>query len=366
MAAPSPSPEPSASNVPPTRWTPVWLNVSGKRTATTVGGVSHCSKQFSASPIRRRVQITIRLSGLRGETLLGFLAALGTLRILARRIPESKLAWAGSGGGWVAELHVPDGVLRDADHAAEVAFATLDEQKSNHPILQWKRFLEKTFRDESEFFRASAMSSLSEDFGSQGDFAQVFSAQMPEKQGEALEHFDHPFRAARKDYYLGNLESVLANTQLSHVRRTIALPWDYRDAMANQSLRLDHGDDRRHAYQWHAPTEDPARQKIGCMLGANRLALEAFPLFPCIPTENGGTAVGFICDSKTNTWVSWPIWSAPCSVQLISSLLNLGIVHESEPEPDSLRKLGIVTVMRSRRFPIEKNKVFLPPVSFAS
>lgn len=144
------------------------------------------------------------------------------------------------------------------------------------------------------------------------------------------------------------------------------LPWDYRDAMANQSLRLDHGDDRRHAYQWHAPTEDPARQKSGCMLGANRLALEAFPLFPCIPRGEGGTAVGFICKSKTYTWVSWPIWTVPCSLSLIMSLLNLGIVHESEPSPDSLRKLGIVAVLRSRRLPIEKNKVFLPPVAVAS
>lgn len=309
---------------------------------------------------------SIRLSGLRGEALLGFLAALGTLRVLAKVIPEAKLAWSEYGGGWVAELHVPDGTLRDADHVAEIAFAGVDQQKAHHPILNWERFLGKAFKDESEFFKVSAMASLSPEYDSHAEFTPIFSAQIPVTQGDTVEHFDHPFRAARKDYYLGNLESVLANTQFSHVRRTIVLPWDYQDAMANQSLRLDHGDDRRHAYQWHAPTEDPARQKVGCMLGANRLALEAFPLFPCIPTQKGGTAVGFICESKTNTWVSWPIWAVPCSLPLISSLLNLGIVHELEPDPDSLRKLGIAAVMRSRRFPIEKNKVFLPPVSFAS
>lgn len=309
---------------------------------------------------------TIRLTGLRGETLLGFLAALGTLRVLTKTIPDAKLAWSDSGGGWVAELNVPDGTLRDADHVAEVVFAVLDEQKTNHPVLQWKRFLGKVFNDESEFFRAAAMAVLSAESGSQEDFTPVFSAQISVKQGEALEHFDHPFRAARKDYYLGNLESVLANTQLSHVRRTIVLPWDYRDAMANQSLRLDHGDDRRHAYQWHAPTEDPARQKVGCMLGANRLALEAFPLFPCVPRGDGGTAVGFICNSKTYTWVSWPIWIAPCSLALISSLLNLEFIHELGASRDSLHKFGIAAVLRSRRLPVEKNKVFLPPVSVGS
>lgn len=308
----------------------------------------------------------IRMNGLRGETLLGFLAALGTLRVLAKSYPDSKLAWADSGGGWVAELHVLDGAFRDVDQVGEVVFKILDGQKADHPIRKWDRFLGKVYRDESDFFRASVTALLSGDTDSCEDFTAVFSAQVQVKQGDLVEHFDHPFRAARKDYYLGNLESVLANTQLSHVRRTLSLPWDYRDAMANQSLRLDHGDDRRHAYQWHAPTEDPARQKVGCMLGANRLALEAFPLFPCIPTENGGTAVGFTCESKTNTSVSWPIWSAPCSVDLISTLLNLRIVHEPVPGPDALHGLGLSAVMRSRRFPIEKNKVFLPPVSFTS
>jgi CRISPR-associated endonuclease/helicase Cas3 len=309
---------------------------------------------------------TIRLCGLRAETLLGFLAALGTLRVLARKIPEAKLSWSDSGGGWVAELHVPLGTLRDANDVVDKVFTELDAQKTNHPVLNWQRFLGKAFSDESDFFRASATSTLMVGSDNSHDFAPVFSAQISVKQGEILEHFDHPFRAARKDYYLGNLESVLANTKHSHVLRTIVRPWDYGDAMANQSLRLDHGDDRRHAYQWHAPTEDPARQKVGCMLGANRLAIEAFPLFPCIPKGDGCTAVGFIFNSKTYAWITWPIWAAPCSLSVIMSLLNLGIIHELEPSPDSLHKYGIAAVLRSRRVPIEKNKVFLPPVTVAS
>jgi hypothetical protein len=87
---------------------------------------------------------------------LGFLAALGTLRVLTNRVPEAKLAWSDSGGGWIAELHTPEGMLRDADHVAEIVFAALDEQRVKHPVLQWERFLGKTFTDESEFFRASA------------------------------------------------------------------------------------------------------------------------------------------------------------------------------------------------------------------
>lgn len=306
---------------------------------------------------------SIRLSGPRGETLLGFLAALGTVRVLTGKIPEVTLAWTDSGSGWAPELYVPNETIRDADHVAEMVFAEAEEQKASHAVRRWQRFLGKSFADESGFFRTSNLAVLAGESGRNEDFAPVFSSQIPVKQGETLEHFDHPFRAARRDYYLGNLESILANTQLSHLRRTLVSPWDYQDAMANQSLRLDHGDDRRHAYQWHAPTEDPARQKIGCMLGANRLAIEAFPLFPCVPASDGSTAIGFVCASKTYTWVSWPIWTAPLSLLGISSLLNLRLVHEQEPSLDALRKLGIAAVMRSRRLPIEKNKVFLPPTS---
>jgi hypothetical protein len=303
----------------------------------------------------------IQLPGLRAETLLGFVAALGTLRVIAKEHPDASLRWIEAGGGWAAELHVPGSEFSDADAVADAVFHELDKSKAHHPILRWERFLSKAFADERAFFEASALAGLTESSDDEA-FTSMFTSQLPAKQGDALEHFDHPFRAARKDYYLGNLKSVLENTKLDHIVRTIALPWDYSDAMANQSLRLDHGDDRRHAYQWHAPTEDPARQKSGCMLGANRLALEAFPLFPCIPAKGGNTAVGFTCKSKTSTWITWPVWTGPCSIRVIASLLNLTALTQPEPPLAKLRQMGIAAVLQSRRLPIEKNKVFLPPV----
>ncbi len=303
----------------------------------------------------------IRLTGLRAESLLGFLAALGTLRLITITTPTAKLAWADSGGGWTAEIYVPFGKFSDSNDIAKAVFDELMNLKMNHPILQWERFLTKSFTNEHDFYYSTALTSLTNSSLTPTDFTPVFSAQIPVQQGDSFEHFDHPFRAARKDYYLGNLKSVLEKTQLSHIIRTIVRPWDYQDAMANQSLRLDHGDDRRHAYQWHAPTEDPSRQKNGCMLGANRLAIEAFPLFPCIPTQSGPTAVGFTCDSKTLTSINWPIWKSPSSLPVIASLLNLAVIHQQKPNTSILSLMGIVTVLRSRRLPIEKNKVFLPP-----
>jgi len=308
----------------------------------------------------------ILLPGLKAETLLGFLAALGTLRVISKKQPHARLSWEQSGSGWMAALHAEAGAFSDAKSVADVAYLELEDSKANHPILSWECFLTKAFTNEHPFFISTALAALTDGATDDGAFTAMFTTQLPVRSGDALEHSDHPFRAARKDYFLGNLQSVLANTRREHVIRTIARPWDYRDAMANQSLRLDHGDDRRHAYQWHAPTEDPARQKIGCMLGANRLGLEAFPLFPCIPSSSGAMAVGFICASKTRTWVTWPVWTAPCSLRVISSLLNLAVLSEPNPPSAALKRMGIEAVFRSRRLPVEKNKVFLPPVAVAS
>jgi len=304
----------------------------------------------------------VELPGLRAETLLGFLATLGAFRLLESSFPELQLGWNRKGSGWVARLHDATGRLRNAQSVSDEIVSNLNDMKIPHPVLGWQRFLGTAFKNETEFYSDAASETFGDTPSYAREFAPVFTSQLPVVTIDGMEHFDHPFRAARQDYYLGNLESVVANTKSDHIDRTIVNHWDYRDAMANQSLRLDHGDDRRHAYQWHAPTSDPARQKTGCMLGANRLAIESFPLFPCIPTKGGSTAIGFQCYSKTMVWISWPVWEYPCSLAVICSLLNLKQLHEEKPPMDYLRAMGISAVLRSRRLPIEKNKIFLPPM----
>ena len=89
-------------------------------------------------------------------------------------------------------------------------------------------------------------------------------------------------QTVRRDYFWGNLESVMRLTTAEHLRRTLFVPWDYADPLDNQSLHLEPSEDRRHAHQWHKPSGDPTRKQRGGMLGANRLAIEAFPLFQSI------------------------------------------------------------------------------------
>ena len=54
------------------------------------------------------------------------------------------------------------------------------------------------------------------------------------------------------------------------------------------------------------------------MLGANRLALEAMPLFPSFPEDDTLRTVGFSGTRSTNTRWTWPIWNARLSLAVLA------------------------------------------------
>jgi hypothetical protein len=93
---------------------------------------------------------------------------------------------------------------------------------------------------------------------------------------------DSQLQTVRCDYLPGNICSVMHRTGADHLRRALFAPWGYGDSLNNQSLHWEASEDRRHAYQWLVPTNSRNRKTSG-MLGANRLASEAWPLFPSYP-----------------------------------------------------------------------------------
>ncbi len=114
-------------------------------------------------------------------------------------------------------------------------------------------------------------------------------------------------QTVRRDYLLGNLWSIMQRTTSEHLRRSLFEVWDFADALDNQSLHWEPSEDRRHAYQWHMPSGDPTRKKRGGMLGANRLALEAWPLFPSFPAGDRVATRGFKGNRASDTFWTWPV-----------------------------------------------------------
>ncbi|NNM85512.1 MAG: hypothetical protein HKL96_07135 [Phycisphaerales bacterium] len=188
-----------------------------------------------------------------------------------------------------------------------------------------------------------------------------FSAMCSELAPEATSQL----QTARRDYFWGNLKSVMNLTERDHLRRTLFALWDYGDPLENQSLHLEPAEDRRHAHQWFKPSGDPTRKERGGMLGANRLAIEAFPLFQSIAFKDKLSTRGFSGNRSNNTRWTWPLWSKPVNLDVVVSLLaSPTIQHETitDRDNDSLRAMGIAAAFRSMRILVGKTPNFTPAI----
>jgi CRISPR-associated endonuclease/helicase Cas3 len=127
------------------------------------------------------------------------------------------------------------------------------------------------------------------------------------------------------------------------------------------------------------------------MLGANRLALEAWPLFPSFPDGGDRERVntrGFRGNRAMNTFWLWPLWSSCLTPDGIASMLSLRGLEPTTPaeadslrerqkrsrvraergtakhaEAVSLRQLGVSVVYRSQRILVGKTPNLTPAIA---
>jgi len=99
------------------------------------------------------------------------------------------------------------------------------------------------------------------------------------------------------------------------------------------------------------------------MLGANRLAMEAWPLFPSFPAGDKAQTRGF-CGTRANdtTW-TWPLWDNPLDSDAIGSLLGLKPLLADDPDAVKLAGYGVAAVFRSQRILIGKTPNLTPSVA---
>jgi hypothetical protein len=169
--------------------------------------------------------------------------------------------------------------------------------------------------------------------------------------------------------FLGFMKNIIASTEREHLRKALFSEWRYDDPVTNRTLRWDPADDVRHALRWRNPSGDPARRAGGTMLGANRLAIEALPLFPTAPVRTRLETTGFRGSGRRGTFWTWPIWESAIGLDLCRSVLALDELQMNPRDtggqvreiPDSaLRNRGIVGVFRSQRITEGKYRSFTP------
>jgi CRISPR-associated endonuclease/helicase Cas3 len=298
------------------------------------------------------------LRGLDGSNPLGFLAALGLLRILADEKPQ--MSWARHGGTWVPRIDTQTDSSRNEDTLLAAIGRRLVSSVDEHPAKLLEEFGALSNNQQGR-------RQLLESIASAGDRSRMdWAAAMVSD--FATPDSINQIQTARRDYFYGNIKSVISRTKSEHLRRAMFRAWDYADALDNQSLHLDPSEDRRHAHQWNKPAGDPDRKVRGGMLGANRLALDSIHMFTSFPYANTLRTVGFTGTRSTDTRWTWPIWSPGLSLAVVRSLLALNELQSERIDANAkilLRAMGVVAVFRTRRILVGKTPNFTPALQIA-
>lgn len=289
--------------------------------------------------------------GLEGSNPLGFLAALGALRLCDLLWPDRKirLRWIRE-RGWRPEalglpIEEPAELCRTLHEKAHwmqpEAFAAL----GNNLTVERERFegvIREAARNASFADRRAA------------DFSAAFGSEVFEedKGKRRIQYTDLCFvTGSGHQHFLGAARGLAESTRPEHLREALFGPWRYADK--SQSLRWDPEDAKEYALRW----ADPSSEGAYTVWGANRLAFEALPLFPTVPAARGLLTTGFRRQKGTREF-TWPIWSQPCSVDTVRSLVGMRELLEDAPDRGRLEAMGVDDIFRARRVRIGQGANF--------
>ncbi len=297
----------------------------------------------------------IELTGLQGHNPLAFLAALGVLRTASalRKGRPMRMHWVESDGGWCPVLL---SAFASPDELAESVHEALLSMRG-HPAFGFADDLTidgATFRGVAR----EAATVARPDDRVFADFIAGFAADgLPPddpKVGRIQDTGLRTMSGAGHQHFLGFMRELVDGTTVAHLRSSLFERWSYTDE--KPSLRWDPQDDRRYALRWREPSGDPVRT----MRGANRLAIEAIPLLPTFPVGSKLATTAFRTWRRVGTFLTWPIWTCPASVDSVRSLLASSELRQRQPDRSALTARGVVEVFRSQRITQGKYRNFTP------
>ncbi len=188
------------------------------------------------------------------------------------------------------------------------------------------------------------------------DLASAFGVGDPNSPADTMK--GSPWALIRGDgrqNFLETVEQLMVGCTAQHLKRVLFGPWSLTDE--KYSLRLDPCEDRRYALIDRNPTGTGNEPKTSW--GANRLAFEAFRVFPAVPIRTGMGVLAW----RKETCVRWPLWTSPLGIPVIQSLMSLPDLWLDKPaHPSRLRGIGVHTVMESQRMSVGK-KFSLSPAT---
>lgn len=218
---------------------------------------------------------TLLLAGLDGANPLGFLAALGLLRVLdARRgeDPRPRLAWVDE-GRWRPVLHLPPSledpvatVMADLTSWRDAPELALEYEKEGKTLRDLKPPPAK-FR---EFMMAAALAAPGD--RRLADFTAAYATDIAvDGTGQTKPTALHFTSGQQK--FLEMVAELAAGGTAEDMEEALT---DWRYASPLPVLRWDVAGERQYAFS----ASDPSKEKAMGVPGANWLAFQALPLFP--------------------------------------------------------------------------------------
>ncbi|MCX7700485.1 MAG: hypothetical protein N2039_06375 [Gemmataceae bacterium] len=280
------------------------------------------------------------LPGLDGTNPLGFLAALGVLRILTLRGHSPKMRWTQSGGVWRPAISGLPSQLPSLETELHDALASLDH--SAWSISKKLPFEANIFRNHVKdgVWKASVRDRQLV------DLLASFGAEFFEDDGGAFEETELCMVRSGDAAGQGMIaygRRIIETSEPNHIKKAIEANWLNSDDKC--ALRLDPGEDKPYGLQWQNPSS------VGAMSekGANCLALLALPCFPVIPTHREAKTVGFGLRQPKQSSFTWPIWDCSLNLNVVCSILALDELQRPMPERSRLNSMGIAAVYRCDR-----------------
>jgi len=297
----------------------------------------------------------VPLTGLDGSNLLGFLAALGALRTLALADPDDRwrMKWDTPHGVWIPILRrrsrIGSDVVVDRLFAGLERDSTPEFDLNRSPEVKNLSVDPQTFREVS----TEAQTLATPERRGYADFIAAFGSDSCVVQnGKTIEDTDlRTMSGAGHQHFLGTMKQLASQTEARHLREALFGPWGYADERLG--LRWDPQEDRRYALRWENPSGPPTKT----VRGANRLAVEALPLFPAVPGVGGLETTGFVRRDKRVS-LTWPLWTPAASAETVRSLLALPELRQPKPDRQSLRARGVVEIFRCERITVAKYRNF--------
>ncbi len=291
---------------------------------------------------------SITLTGLDGSNPLGYLAALGALRLLAQHHPAVRMHWTRDTAAWRPVLSGID-LTPDTLIAALLAAPAFPASESS---LLGKNITVEPAKF-SDFVQHAENALHPSGNRIPADFAAAFGSEVcVDKDKNRIEYTLLCFiTGSGHQDFLETARTLLKKVEAPHLQEALFGPWLRHDDKL--SFRWDPSDASEYALRW----DNPGPLGVKSVWGAGRLAIEALPLFPTQPTARTLATTGFYEDKYPEQF-TWPLWSTPVSCDTVRSLVALAELRQATPGRETLTPLGITEVFRSPRVRIGQGANF--------